>query len=58
MGYAPTEKEEEVTKALDQIGVLYLKEEAQVQDNPTISLTNNWFVRQFEVLTVMYGRPA
>jgi len=58
VGYAPTEKEEEVTKALDQIGVLYLKEEAQVQDNPPISFTNNWFVRQFEVLTDMYGRPA
>ena len=58
VGYAPTENEEEVTKALDQIGVLYLKEEAQVQDNPPISFTNNWFVRQFEVLTDMYGRPA
>jgi len=58
VGYAPTEKDEEVTKALDQIGVLYLKEEAKAQDNPPISFTNNWFVRQFEVLTDMYGRPA
>ena len=58
VGYAPTEKDEEVTKALDQIGVLYLKEAAQVQDNPPISFRNNWFVRQFEVLTDMYGRPA
>ena len=58
VGYAPTEDDEAVTKALDQTGVLYLKEAAQAQDNPPISFRNNWFVRQFEVLTDMYGRPA
>jgi len=58
VGYAPTESDETVTEALDKIGVLYIKEEAQAQDNPPITFRNNWFVRQFEVLTDMYGRPA
>ena len=58
VGYAPTSKEEVVTKALDATDILYLKEEAVVEDNPPISFNNNWFVRQFEALTDMYGRPA
>ena len=58
VGYAPTEKDEEVTAALDKIGVLYLKEEAAVEDNPPISFSNNKFVKMFEPLTDMYGRPA
>ena len=57
VGYAPTEKDAEVCAALDKIGVLYLKEAAVVEDNPPIQLRNNWFVRQFELLTDMYGRP-
>lgn len=57
VGYAPSESEEEVSAKLDQAGFLYIKEEAKVQDNPPISLKNNWFVRQFETLTDMYGRP-
>ena len=58
VGYAPTENEEAVSAKLDQAGFLYIKEEAKVQDNPPISFRNNWFVRQFETLTDMYGRPA
>ena len=58
VGYAPTESDETVTEALNKMGVLYIKEEAQAQDNPPITFRNNWFVRQFEVLTDMYGRPA
>ena len=58
VGYAPSEKDEEVTAALDKTGVLYIKEDAVVEDNPPIQLKNNWFVRQFELLTDMYGRPA
>ena len=57
VGYAPTENDEAVTKALDQTGVFYLKEAAKAEDNPPIKLKNNWFVRQFETLTDMYGRP-
>ena len=58
VGYAPTENEEAVTKAVEETGVYYLKDEAQVDDNPPISFRNNKFVKMFEVLTDMYGRPA
>ncbi len=58
VGYAPSEKDEAVTAALEQTGVLYLKEEAQVMDNPPITFSNNSYVKMFEPLTDMYGRPA
>lgn len=58
VGYAPTVNDAEVTKALDKTGVFYLKEEAVAQDNPPITFRNNKFVKMFEVLTDMYGRPA
>ncbi|MBO5596095.1 MAG: hypothetical protein J5917_04890 [Bacteroidales bacterium] len=58
VGYAPVEDETAVTAALDATGAFYLKEAAVVDDNPPIKLHNNWFVKQFEVLTDMYGRPA
>ena len=57
VGYAPTEKDAEVTEALESTGVFYFKEAASAEDNPPIQLKNNWFVRQFETLTDMYGRP-
>ncbi|MBR3990112.1 MAG: hypothetical protein IKI85_06155, partial [Bacteroidales bacterium] len=57
VGYAPTESDAAVTEALNKTGVFYLKEAAAVEDNPPIQLKNNWFVRQFELLTDMYGRP-
>ena len=58
VGYAPAEDEEAVTKALDATGEYYFKDAAAVEDNPPIKFRNNWFTRQFEVLTDMYGRPA
>ena len=58
VGYAPTESEPAVSAAIDETGVFYLKEAATVEDNPPISFRNNKFVRMFEVLTDMYGRPA
>ena len=58
VGYAPTESEAAVTAACDEAGVFYLKDAAQVEDNPPIIFRNNKFVRMFEVLTDMYGRPA
>ena len=57
VGYAPTEQDAAVTELLDRLDVFYLKEAAVVEDNPPIQLKNNWFVRQFEMLTDMYGRP-
>ena len=58
VGYAPVEDEEAVTKALDATGEYYFKDAAAVEDNPPISFRNNKFVKMFEVLTDMYGRPA
>ena len=58
VGYATSETDATVEAALKEADVFYLKEAAVVDDNPPISLKNNWFVRQFEVLTDMYGRPA
>ena len=58
VGYAPTEKDEEVTAALEETGVYYLKEEAVTEDNPPITFSNNKYVQMFEPLTDMYGRPA
>ena len=58
VGYAPTESEETVDAACNALGVYYFKEKASREDNPPIQFRNNWFTRQFEVLTDMYGRPA
>ena len=57
-GFAPAENAEELTAAFDRMGVLYIKEDASQEDNPPIKLKNNWFARQFEVFTGMYGMPV
>ena len=56
-GFAPSENDAELVEAFDKMGVLYLKEDAVKEDNPPIKLKNNWFTRQFEVFTEMYGMP-
>lgn len=58
-GFAPTEDDAAIKETLDAMdGVYYLSQNADVEDNPPIKLRNNRFVRMFEVLTDMYGRPA
>ena len=57
-GFAPEEHDAELTEAFDKMGVIYIKEEAVQEDNPPIKLKNNWFTRQFEVFTEMYGMPV
>ncbi len=57
-GFAPVEHDAELTEAFDKMGVFYLREEAVEEDNPPIKLKNNWFTRQFEVFTGMYGMPV
>ena len=57
VGYAPTESDAKVTEALEKAGVFYLQEAATVEDQPPIRFKNNKFVKMFEVLTDMYGRP-
>ena len=58
IGFAPSENDAAVSAYLDQHGVFYLKDEAKVEENPPIQFKNNKFVKMFEVLTDMYGRPA
>ena len=58
VGYAPTESDGAVCEALERSGAFYLKEAAVREDNPPLSFRNNRFVKMFEVLTDMYGRPA
>ena len=58
IGFAPSENDAAVTEFLDRSGVFYLKDEAQVEENPPIKFKNNKFVKMFEVLTDMYGRPS
>ena len=57
-GFAPVENDAELVEAFDKMGVLYIKEDAAQEDNPPIKLRNNWFTRQFEVFTEMYGAPV
>lgn len=57
-GYAPTEKDDVVKAALDSLDVFYLSQEAVAEENPPIAFRNNKFVRMFETLTDMYGRPS
>ncbi len=57
-GFAPVENDAELCEAFDRMGVFYLKEEAVEEDNPPIKLKNNWFTRQFESFTGMYGMPV
>ena len=57
-GFAPEENEAELTARFDEMGVLYLKDKAVEEDNPPIKLKNNWFTRQFESFTGMYGMPV
>lgn len=57
-GFAPVEDDDRLKKAFDELGVYYTTEAATKEDNPPIKLHNNWFARNFEVLTGMYGMPV
>ncbi|MBO6044248.1 MAG: ATPase V [Bacteroidales bacterium] len=57
-GFAPSEVDAKLADALDESDALWLKDTAALADNPPIKLKNNKFVKMFEVLTDMYGRPS
>ena len=57
-GFAPTDTDARLSEVLDSSEALWIKDKATKEDNPPISYKNNWFTRQFQVLTDMYGRPA
>ncbi len=56
-GFAPASEKERLANALEQLDCVWYESEATLEDNPPIKLKNNKFVRQFELLTDMYGRP-
>ena len=57
-GFAPRDAEKELRPALDSMDCWWTSEAAKADDEPPIRLRNNRFVRMFEPLTDMYGRPA
>lgn len=57
-GFAPTSEDARLKAALDEKAIYYTSEPATAADNPPIQLKNNWFARNFETLTGMYGMPV
>jgi len=57
-GFAPSEEDVRLKAALDEKSIYYISEPAKAEDNPPIHLKNNWFARNFETLTGMYGMPV
>ncbi len=57
-GFAPTEDDDRLKAELDQKAIYYISEPATAADNPPVKLKNNWFARNFETLTGMYGMPV
>ena len=58
IGFAPSSEDGRLSAAFDAMDVFWMKDAAEVEDNPPIKLHNNKFTSMFEVLTDMYGRPA
>ncbi|NLN85833.1 MAG: hypothetical protein GX135_07015 [Candidatus Cloacimonetes bacterium] len=56
-GYIPLRLEPDLKSFLDSHGVIYFATDAKVEDDPPVSLRNNWFARQFEPITKMYMLP-
>ncbi len=56
-GFAPETEKERLAQAFNQLDCYWTESAATVEDNPPIKLKNNKFVKQFELLTDMYGRP-
>ena len=57
-GFAPTSDDARIQEGLEKIGAFWFASKAVVEENPPIKFKNNKFVRMFETLTDMYGRPA
>ena len=57
-GFAPTSEDARVQEALEPMDVFWFASKAVVEENPPIRFKNNKFVRMFETLTDMYGRPS
>ena len=56
-GFIPQRLEKELVKFLESENVIYFAADATIEDNPPVSLTNNWFARLFEPISKMYMLP-
>jgi len=56
--FAPTDKDHEIESELYGMDLYFMSNPATKEDNPPIQLKNNWFARNFETLTGMYGMPV
>ncbi len=56
--FAPASEDERLKAAFDSMDCVWMAQKANAEDKPPIKLRNNWFARQFEVLTGMYGMPV
>ena len=57
-GFAPSEEDSRLAAEFDSMDIYWTSEPAKAEDQPPIKLRNNWFARQFESLTGMYGMPV
>ena len=56
-GWIPVRKEPELQAFLQDNGVIHFASDARGEDNPPVSLRNNWFARLFEPISRMYMLP-
>ena len=56
--FAPESGKAALKEKFDTMDCIWIEEKAKAEDLPPIKLKNNWFARQFEVLTGMYGMPV
>lgn len=56
--FAPESEKSHLKQKFDTMDCVWMEEPAKAEDAPPIKLRNNWFARQFEVLTGMYGMPV
>lgn len=57
-GFAPHDAVEELTEYLESYSIVYIKEDAKVEDNPPIKLKNNAFASLFEWIGELYVPPT
>lgn len=57
-GFAPVQEDARLAAAFDEMDCWWSAEAAKAEDRPPIEFRNNRFVKMFEPLTDMYGRPA
>lgn len=56
-GFAPVQDADRLEKEFENNRVLFIRDEATMEDNPPIKLKNNWFSRAFEPIGALYVPP-